>query len=65
VQSLKEKLNTNSSNSSKPPSQDPHRSKKQKKKSGRRRGGQPGHAGKSRTPYPPEEISEIGSVLKR
>jgi len=58
VQSLMEKLNTNSSNSSKPPSQDPHRAKKKKKKSGRRRGGQPGHAGKSRTPYPPEEINE-------
>ncbi len=58
VQSLKEKLNTNSSNSSKPPSQDPHRDKKQKKKRGRRRGGQPGHAGKNRTPYPPEKVTQ-------
>jgi len=58
VRALKEKLSTNSSNSSKPPSQDPHRAKKKKKKSGRRRGGQPGHAGKSRTPYPTEEVNE-------
>ena len=40
---LKEKLNTNSSNSSIPPSQDPNRKTRKSKPSGRKQGGQPGH----------------------
>lgn len=60
-QQLSEKVNRTSKNSSTPPSQDPpgFSSKTQKKKSGKKRGGQPGHSGKSRELYPPEECSEI------
>jgi len=39
LEKLKEKLNTNSSNSLKPPSQDPFRRKPDPKSSGKKRGG--------------------------
>lgn len=53
---LREKLDTNSSNSSTPPSQDPNRKKKFRKRTGRKPGGQPGHPGHSRKLFPPEDI---------
>ncbi len=56
---LREKLNTNSTNSSKPPSQDPFRKKNKKKTSGKKGGGQPGHPGHKRTLYPEEEVTTI------
>lgn len=56
---LKEKLNTNSSNSSKPPSQDPFRSTRKKKRTGRKQGGQPGHAGHRRTLYPLDQVQTV------
>lgn len=45
---LKERLNTNSSNSSLPPSKDLKKKKHEKPKSGRKQGGQPGHKGSHR-----------------
>lgn len=60
---LKEKLNTNSSNSSKAPSSDLFQKKPRKKKyhgAGKNRrlkqGGQPGHSGKGRKLLPPEAV---------
>jgi transposase len=54
----KEKLN--SGNSSKPPSSDMGRKRKPPvDPSGRKRGGQPGHAGQTREPAPPEEVDEV------
>lgn len=48
IKELKEKLNTNSSNSSKPPSQDPFRKPRKNKPKGQKRGAQKGHKGHSR-----------------
>lgn len=62
VSELKDKLNTNSSNSSKPPSQDPYRSPKKKPKGKLRKGGQPGHQGHERRLYPPEEVQAIHDI---
>jgi len=59
VKDLKDKLNTNSSNSSKPPSQDPYRSTKKKKPTGRKQGGQPGHTGYKRSLYPVAEVQIV------
>jgi len=59
VKDLKDKLNTNSSNSSKPPSQDPYRSIKKKKSTGRKQGGQPGHTGHKRSLYPLEQVQIV------
>lgn len=56
IATLKEKLNTNSSNSSTPPSQDPNRYKKTRKGTGRKPGGQRGHPGYSRKLFPPTEV---------
>ena len=48
IKELKDKLNTNSSNSSQPPSQDPFRPRKKKKATGRCQGAQKGHRGHPR-----------------
>ncbi len=60
-QQLLEKANSTSQNSSSPPSADPpgFGKKQEKKKSNKKRGGQPGHEGKNRDLYPPEECSEV------
>src|SRR5918992_6121685 len=61
---LQERLNQNSRNSSRPPSSDPPQSRRPPRpRSGRRRGGQPGHAGHTRTLVPVEEVDEV-VVLK-
>ncbi len=55
---LKEKAETNSTNSSKPPSSDPpsvHPPKR--KKSGRQRGAQPGHEGHFHEPLPEKDVT--------
>jgi transposase len=52
IKDLKEKLNTNSTNSSQPPSQDPYRKPARKKKTGRNQGAQSGHPGHRRKLYP-------------
>ena len=60
IETLKEKLNTNSDNSSKPPSTNPFTStKNNKKKSKRNRGGQPGHPGVTRSLLPESEVDHI------
>jgi len=56
IKELKEKLNTNSSNSSKPPSQDPFREPGTKKPKGRSQGAQKGHQGHSRQLIPIEQV---------
>lgn len=62
IRDLKEKLNTNSSNSSKPPSQDPYRASIQKKKTGKKQGAQPGHRGHPRRLYPLEQVQSVHDV---
>lgn len=56
---LKEKLNTNSTNSSTPPSQDPFKKAKRKERSGRRQGGQPGHKGHTRQLLPLSQVQVV------
>jgi transposase len=56
---LKEKLNTNSSNSSKSPSQDPFRPHKPKKGTGRKQGAQMGHKGHKRQLVPQELVQTV------
>jgi transposase len=56
IKELKDKLNTNSSNSSQPPSQDLFRARKKKKTTGRNQGAQNGHQGHSRRLVPIEEV---------
>ena len=56
IRELKEKLNTNSSNSSKPPSQDPFRAHKAKKASGLKQGAQKGHPGHARQLVPIDQV---------
>ena len=69
VEELQEQLKTNSRNSSKPPSSDPPssdppscfdggRDGKHKPK-GRSPGGQPGHEGKTRKLFPPEQVDQV------
>lgn len=57
---LEEKLGTNSRNSSRPPSSDqnPSQPAKPRAASSRKAGGQPGHAGCSRTLLPPEQVTQ-------
>lgn len=62
VFALKEKLNTNSSNSSQPPSQDPNRITRKKEPKGRKRGGQPGHPRHTRQLTPPEEVTKMFNI---
>ncbi len=59
IEALKEKLNTDSSNSSKPPSQDPFRVSKIKKATGRSQGAQKGHKGHSRQLVPIEQVQTV------
>lgn len=57
VRELTARINQDSSNSSKPPSSDkPWKDRRPGKPTGRSRGGQPGHAGKTREPFPPEQV---------
>ncbi len=61
---LQERLRQTSRNSSRPPSSDPPQSLRPRRaRSGRRFGGQPGHAGHTRTLVPVEEVDEV-IVLK-
>jgi len=57
VRELTARLNQDSSNSSKPPSSDkPWKERRPTKPTGRSRGGQPGHEGKTREPFPPDQV---------
>ena len=57
VRELTARINQDSSNSSKPPSSDkPWKDRRPQKPTGRSRGGQPGHEGKTREPFPPEQV---------
>ena len=60
VQTLKDRLGSNSRNSSKPPSTDPLHLKRQPPKppSGKKRGGQPGHQRATRPLVPPEQLAD-------
>ena len=64
VEELQERLKTNSRNSSKPPSSDPPssfdngRDGKHKPK-GRSPGAQPGHEGKTRKLFPPDQVDQV------
>jgi len=60
---LKERLNTNSSNSSLPPSKSSKRKKSNRKPSGKTSGGQPGHRGHHRALRPSEEVDSIETCL--
>lgn len=62
IKDLKDKLNTNSSNSSKPPSQDPFRAARKAKRTGRKQGAQPGHSGHRRNLYPLENVQTVVEV---
>lgn len=62
VASLKEKLNTNSSNSSQSPSQDPYRKRRKKRPTGRKPGGQPGHSRRMRPLVPLEEVDKVFEI---
>jgi len=62
IAALKEKVNTNSSNSSKPPSQDPNREPRKKEPTGKKRGGQPGHSRNMRQLTPPEDVTEMFEI---
>ena len=59
IKDLKDKLNTNSSNSSKSPSQDPFRERKKNKETGRTQGAQKGHQGHSRRLIPIEQVQTL------
>jgi len=64
VEELQEQLKTNSRNSSKPPSSDPPSSfdngrDGQHKPKGRSPGGQPGHEGKTRKLFRPEQVDRV------
>src|SRR5919201_420361 len=60
MQALQEQLNQTSRNSSRPPSSDPPPSERPRRpRSPRRRGGQPGHAGHTRTLVPVDKVDEV------
>jgi transposase len=66
VQTLKEQLDRNSSNSGKPPSSDSpgqRAERRGKGKTGGKRGGQPGHSGSTRVLVPPEQVSEFKNLF--
>lgn len=66
VRELTARLNQDSTNSSKPPSSDkPWTERRSQRPTGRSRGAQPGHVGKSRTPFPPEEVDHEVSVVPK
>ena len=57
VRELTARLNADSTNSSQPPSADkPWKERRSRKPTGRRPGGQPGHKGTTRKPFPTEDI---------
>ena len=57
VRELTARLSQDSSNSSNPPSSDkPWKDRRPTKPIGRSRGGQPGHEGKTREPFPPDQV---------
>src|SRR5882762_10656287 len=62
IRDLKDRLNTNSSNSSKPPSQDPFRKKRPKHRSGHKQGAQKGHQGHLRALIPLEQVRKVHDV---
>jgi transposase len=60
VQELMERVQQDSRTSSRPPSSDPpQRQRPRRQPSGRRRGGQPGHAGQTRTLVPVEDVDVV------
>ena len=63
IRELKERLNTNSTNSSTPSSQDLFKKTKKKENSGKPKGGQPGHRGYSRQLFPLSQV-QIVHVLR-
>lgn len=66
VRELTARLNADSSNSSQPPSSDkPWKERRVQKPSGRSSGAQPGHVGKTRTPFSPGEVDHEVSVVPR
>ena len=66
VRELTARLNADSTNSSKPPSSDkPWRERRSQKPTGRSPGGQPGHKGKTREPFPPEKVDHRFSVVPK
>ena len=63
---LTARLNSDSTNSSKPPSSDkPWSERRVQKPSGRPSGAQPGHVGKTRPTFPPEQVDHKVSVVPR
>ncbi len=66
VRELTARLNADSTNSSKPPSSDkPWKERRKQKPTGRSPGGQPGHKGKTREPFPPEQVDHKRTVLPK
>jgi len=63
LQTLEERLHTNSRNSSTPPSTDPHRPPAKKPPSGKKPGAQPGHPGKARTLLRPDQVTHAHDCL--
>lgn len=67
VRELEFRLAQNSSNSSRPPSSDTPANQPKRKPptppSGRRPGGQPGHKGRTRRDFPPEQVDVVIDVL--
>jgi transposase len=64
VRELTARLNQDSSNSSQPPSADkPWKERRSRKPTGRRPGGQPGHKGTTRKPFPPEQVDHRVPVV--
>ena len=64
VHDLTARLNANSTNSSKPPSTDkPWKERRSRKPTGRKPGGQPGHKGTTRKPFPPEQVDHRVPVV--
>src|SRR5437870_10628290 len=61
VAELERRLNRSSRNSSLPPSQDPPSAPPRPRQPGsaRKRGGQPGHEGKHRRLFPPEQVDGV------
>ncbi len=64
VRELTACLNQDSTNSSKPPSTDkPWKERRKQKPTGRKPGGQPGHEGKTRKLFPPEQVDHTIPVV--
>jgi transposase len=64
VRELTARLSADSTNSSQPPSSDkPWKERRSRKPTGRKPGGQPGHKGTTRKPFPPEDIDREIPVL--